>query len=222
MKAYSVTHRFISNGIALEPDDRLGPCVVLGEGGRGRSLTFVKLDRRSTPEVRTDGACPRVYEAGVVMYEAGGGARHALVQPAVGDKRVLVRISSAGVYTRGTCGLIRPYWGEPLHVTGGRGAFGDAGRLGTWADELWIIAPGQAVYVSPAGGHKVESFGLYLNPDTGVLERWRHDDFRSEIAVPWSRTASSEARALASALAESRGHLLLSECLRLEASPVTL
>lgn len=221
MKCYSVTHRFITEGIDLAPYVNLGLCMALGESGRGRELTLVKLDRRSTPEVRTDGACPRVHEAGVIQYEAGGQARHALVQPAPGDNRALVRVCANGPYTRHTYGRIVPYWGEPVRVTGGHGAHGDAGRLGTWADDLWIISPGQALFIQPSGGDKVKTFILYHSP-AGKLERWSPQDFRSEVVGGWKETATDSERERACALAESRDHRLLSNYLHANAPAVRL
>ena len=221
MKTYSVTYRMIKEGIDLISDQRLGLCVGLGESGRGRELTLVKLDRRSTPEVRTDGACPRVHEAGVIQYEAGGQARHALAQPAPGDKRALVRISTAGPYTRHTYGRIVPYWGEPVRVTGGHGAHGDAGRLGTWADDLWIISPGQALFIQPSGGDKVSTFILYHSP-AGKLERWDVEAWRAEVVGRWKETATDAERASALALAEQRGNKSLVALLQSEAAAVRL
>lgn len=224
MKAYSVTYRMIKEGIDLVSDQRLGLCVGLGESGRGRELTLVKLDRQETPEVRTDDGRTRVHEAGVIAFDAGGRTRHALVSPAPGDNRALVRICTSGPYTRHTYGRTVPYWGEPVRVTGGHGAHGDAGRLGTWSDSLWILRPGEAVFIQPSGGDKVSTFILYHSPDSpaGKLERWDVEAWRAEVVGGWKLTATDSERASALALAEQRGNKSLVALLQSEAASVRL
>lgn len=212
MKTYTANHRSVREGLSLESHERLGPSLALGENGRGRVLVHVKLDNREPPEVEVSTSeydpgtkYRRVLAAGVVQYEAGGVKRQALVAPAPGDKRVLVKVSSSGTYTRNTYGVIVAYWEEPKLVARGSGAFGDAGRLGSWADDLWIIPPGSAVWVSPAGGDKLQPRVLYHQPE-GLLALWSPEDFRAQVIAPWKSAASAEERARRVALAQERNN----------------
>jgi len=185
-------------GIKTIPDQFLGQVVSLGEAGRGRELTKVKLDSRNPPIV-LDG---NIHEAGIMEFEAGGRKRHALIAGKSGDTRALVVTCAGTCYTRGTSGSSSAYWGNPVRVTGGYGAFGDAGRLGTWDHSLWILAADDAVVVLPSGGHKVTPYVLWHNGEK--IEKLGVEDFRTQIIGRWLETASPEMLASAIEIATAR------------------
>lgn len=78
--------------------------------------------------------------------QAGGTAfllKAGTVRPA--QRGVLVRISTRGCYTKGSCGSIELVWGEATKVAEGTWAEGDAGRVAAGPDALWHV-PGAAFF----------------------------------------------------------------------------
>lgn len=207
MKTFTTSHSRIETGLRIQDDERLGRVVAMGEDGRGREYTKVKLDGRTQPTV-TDG---KVLDAGLVEFEAGGRKRHALVAGKPGDRRILVRVYTGATYTRGCSGSACEYWGDAKRITGGYGAFGDAGRLGTWDDALWVLNPGDAVFVKPSGGHKTEAY--VISYDGNQPKCWPVEEYRTEVLGPWLATAAPEAKTAAIAKARARGNNKLAEYL---------
>lgn len=116
--------------------------IGLGEEGRGRKLTLVN--------------CPK-----------GIGDREdvTLFAPKVGKPKItlgrdnspcwLMRLSTEGAYIRGANGNVRVLKGQEDRVSvvaRGQGAFGDAGRTGTWDDLLVQVAPETVLRVKPSRG----------------------------------------------------------------------
>ena len=199
MKTYTTSQGRIILGVGVSADDNLGTVVALGEQGRGREFTKVKLDGRNPPSV-TDG---KVFDAGLVEFEAGGRKRHALISGKPGDNRILVRVHTGTTYTRNCSGSACEYWGEPKRITGGYGAFGDAGRLGTWDDGLWVMNPGDAIFVKPSGGHKTEPYVISYE-EGNQPKCWTAEEFRTEVIGAWVTTATPEQVAVATARAKER------------------
>lgn len=78
--------------------------------------------------------------------QAGGSVfllKAGTVRPA--QRGVLVRISTRGCYTKGSCGSIELVWGEATKVAEGTWAEGDAGRVAGGPDALWHV-PGAAFF----------------------------------------------------------------------------
>lgn len=187
MRCFSYAGGRVVDGIAVKQHEKLGFCASFGEDGRGRHLERVKLDQRRPPQV-IDG---RILDAGVLEFVAGGVKRHAFTAPGSPDGRILLDVDSDGPYTRGEGGYIVPMWGVPIQVAQGYGAWGDAGRLGTLAHELWLLGEGDAIFVKVAGGHK--SGHAVLQNTAGKVDVWTNVDvWRSDVVVPWLTTATPE------------------------------
>jgi hypothetical protein len=151
MKTFLVYPIGVQPYFKLQSDPALGPCLVLGEAGRGRRFVKIKLDRQRPPAVVEIDGGPAIEDAGLVQFEAGGATRHAFTAPAPGDRRFLIRFYTGRAYVRHTSGRVFQLRGNPVKVAEGYGAFGDAGRLGTWDDVLFIASPGDAFEVRPSG-----------------------------------------------------------------------
>jgi len=181
MRCYTITRAGAREGIAVLDDPALGRVVALGEAGRGRLLTKVKLDGRRPPSV-VDGL---VHRAAVAAFEAPAGVRrHCLVAPKdEGDPRVLLRVSTSGCYTRNTLGRVTVVAGEATIVTRGHGAEGAAGRLGDWEDVLVIAAPGSAIKVKPYGGYKTPPYVAVVGGD-GTVSVLPYEDWQASQGAP--------------------------------------
>jgi hypothetical protein len=96
--------------------------IPLGEKGRGRILVNV--------------ACPATFTYLEVGATKQGKPR---LNPSTNSKGWVARISTEGAYIRGACGSVStsPEVVDKIRVIArGQGAFGDAGRTGTWDDLL--------------------------------------------------------------------------------------
>jgi hypothetical protein len=96
--------------------------IPLGEKGRGRILVNV--------------ACPATFTHLEVGTTKQGKPR---LNPSTHPKGWVARISTEGAYVRGAFGNVTtsPEVGDKIQVVArGQGAFGDAGRTGTWDDIL--------------------------------------------------------------------------------------
>lgn len=84
----------------------------------------------------------------------------------------LVRVSTQYTYTRGTSGrILNPNREQKIKVIScGLGAYGDAGRIGSWKDYLLQAPVGSYLCVLPSGGRsKIPSYYLYFG-DSNVLK----------------------------------------------------
>lgn len=135
MKAYNFSKRGLTLGIPTDTD-AAGQHVLLGETGRGRVPNFVRVERTNPPTMDGD----RIVEADVLLTRR-------FVASSVTTTDVLVRVSSDGTYTRSRRGESAAWLGRPRLLAEGKGADGDAGRIGSWTDVLWHLAPGEAVLV---------------------------------------------------------------------------
>ncbi len=221
MKCYTTHGGLLTPGLDVVSNERLGPVVALGELGRGRTLTRVKLDRREPPITIPAHVCPtcglqagwcyqhpspalpRVLEADIVAYEAAGHAQHALARALGLDERSLIRCNTGAAYIRGARGCTEPYWGSPSRVTGGHGAFGDAGRVGTWTDELWILAPGEALLVRPSRG---SAWVVWDSDDEAPPRVWAPEDWRTAVRESVIPVLTAERRERELRLSTERRH----------------
>lgn len=185
MKAFNGTRI----GIPLHNDPKLGLIVGLGELGRGRIFTKIKMDNRSAPKIEYD----RLMEAGVKSFKIGENQEFfTFTASKENDNRAIVRISSNGTYTRNTNGYSKVYWGTPKLVCSGMGAYGAAGRIGSWQDCLYIMSEGDAILNIPSGGYKVKpEIYLYHN---GSVSVWDPKEFRATYLRGIIENASAEER----------------------------
>jgi len=81
----------------------------------------------------------------------------------------LAVVSGSGCYTRGTYGSVYclPQDKNKIKVVAiGVGAYGAAGRIGTWNEFLIVIPDNTFLKIRPAGGsHKIERYWLYFDED---------------------------------------------------------
>lgn len=113
--------------------------LTLGEKGRGRVLVNV--------------ACPQKFEYLEIGTTKQGKPR---LNASKSSKGWLARISTHGAYIRGATGNVstNPEIAEKIKVIArGKGAFGDAGRTGTW-DDILILT-------------ELENFWLRVKPTRG-------------------------------------------------------
>ncbi|MEB3214498.1 MAG: hypothetical protein VKL39_24330 [Leptolyngbyaceae bacterium] len=114
------------------------PSIVLGEEGRNRKRVLVRVQEGLDPERPVKVFAPKV---GLPLVS----------QDDVVDGRALVRISTEGRYQRGAVGSVCVLDGDPVLVAQGKGAYGDAGRIGEWTDSLILMSPGDVLRVKPCG-----------------------------------------------------------------------
>jgi hypothetical protein len=147
-KAYNLVAKEVSVA------DRIISVIQLGEDGRGRQLTSV--------------LCPTGIEDGEnVEVTLGEEKANGLVtKPRISKVEEgsfdsssqfwCARISTHGAYVRGANGNVShditdPYC-VPKLVAKGYGAFGDAGRTGTWDDIIVVVRDGSILRVKPSRG----------------------------------------------------------------------
>lgn len=176
----------------------LGPVVFLGEEGRGRQYEKIGLDRKIPADI-IDG---RILEANPrkVSLPASSGKPaktfYVLERPSTGGGwDQLIRINTYSSYIRGGSGRWNTIAGAPETLISGYGAFGDAGRIGSWSDGLIRMRPGDVLKVSPSrsiGG--IDSFALWVD-ETGKLETAPWADYEQIIAVAAVEAIVAETRA---------------------------
>ena len=142
MKAFN-----LSSAISTVVAGREISVLSLGESGRGRSLVQIPC-----PPGLEDGvavtATPAVVKTNGLKtkpkIEAGGG----------GGDHWVARISTKTSYIRGANGNVSlsPGGEAPALIAKGHGAFGDAGRTGTWDDVIVVVPDGTILRVKPARG----------------------------------------------------------------------
>lgn len=174
MKAFTFKAGRIEAGIAVGDDPALGRVISIGQNGRGRVETKIKFDRRNPPAEVPSG---RIDELGLTQFTDGGGtARFAATAPRLNDTRVCLRADTLAGYVRHATGTCVPYLGSPRFVASGQWAEGDAGRLGSGTDSLWVMTHGDCVRIK-----------------TSRAGRWV---VRIEGAVPVARTLEDFLRLL--------------------------
>lgn len=185
MKTYSFSHGSLSAGIALTADEKFGPVVYLGEAGRGRRYEKVALSRKNPPEVRDN----KVFAAEPVKIVVPARDNKpeqifwVLSKPQKSeDGSVLVRINTKCTYTRDTSGNWKTITGNPETVVSGYGAYGLAGRIGSWDDGLVIMRPGDVLRVKRSGGHKNRPDALYFNAE-GTLNSMDFEEWQALQAI---------------------------------------
>jgi hypothetical protein len=127
--------------------------VELGEEGRGRKQMFI----------------PFHAEEGLDSYDIGqtktGRIKIMTDRNTPPKKGWIAKLSGDGVYTRGTYGSVYILLEDKSNIEileKGYGAFGIAGRIGSWNDFLVIVKDYPTRFlIRPAGGsHKIERYWL--------------------------------------------------------------
>jgi len=128
--------------------------IRLGQRGRGRSLALVPYH------------APKDCEFLDISLTKSG--KYKIVKGEKDDKWLAV-VSGAGTYTRDTYGTVYclPKDKENIKIVAvGSGAYGDAGRIGSWYDFLAIVPNNTFLKVRPAGGKfKMPRYWLYFSED---------------------------------------------------------
>jgi hypothetical protein len=139
MKAYNL------NAITYNASFGAVEVLKLGEEGRGRKITLV-----TCPKGLVDGENVTLFTPKVGKPKIGQGGETNSDQPCW-----LMRISAEGAYVRGANGNVRVLKGQEANVSvvsRGRGAFGDAGGVGSWDDLLMQVSPDTVLRVKPSRG----------------------------------------------------------------------
>jgi hypothetical protein len=184
MKCYTINESECFAGISVTESER-GNHVFLGEEGRGRHYERVALHKSNPPQ-----QVERViFDAHPVKISLPANESkpakefYVLASPKNSqDPRVLVRVNCYGTYTKGSNGTYE--WDEQSKgytLVTAFGAWGIAGRVGTWADDLLMLSPGDLVRIKPSGGYKVSSYILKLLED-GELIFEKEQDYLNALA----------------------------------------
>jgi len=131
-------------------------CLLLGEEGRGRKRVIIPF-HASYDEDATD------YEIGVTKK-----GNPKIIRTNKSTEGWIARISTYYTYTRNTRGYYEIIQGNIKEVATGYGAFGIAGRIGSWDDALVVVKPPfpAIVKVYPSGGrHKISPYYLVFHED---------------------------------------------------------
>lgn len=204
MKCYTWSNGKIAEGIALKQDDRLGLVVYLGEASShkrdSRRYEAISLSTKSmplkagSPGPNGEVLNPRVVEATPrqITLPAKPGMPEkkffVLEAPTASDPRILVRINAYGGYVRDGSGYWRTEAGTPEDLIAGHGEFGDAGRLGGWADGLVVIKPGDVLRISPTVG---ATCALWIEGDKPTTATWK--EYEQIIAVAAAEATMAKA-----------------------------
>lgn len=128
--------------------------VTLGERGRGRHESYIPFHAPIDCQL-------------IELSTTKSG--HIKIVPSQSSLDWLAVVSGSGVYTRNTYGTVYvpPYLtGNVKVVEYGYGAYGDAGRIGTWYEFLITVKDGTLLKVRPAGGSsKIARYWLYFGND---------------------------------------------------------
>jgi hypothetical protein len=193
MKLFTWKDGEIRQGLALASDERLGKVVALGEAGRGRRFEKVGLDRFEPAEI-VDGCVLEAHLKKITLAakpEKGLKEKtfYVLQKPHKNEEgAVLVRICTDTGYLRGANGRYSTVEGQPVTLISGHGAFGEAGRVGSWADSLVTMKKGDVVRVRPSRGE--HSYALWLDGGKPVTATWQ--EYENVVAVKKSAAADPE------------------------------
>lgn len=167
MKLFTFRYGKLTQGITETTHEHLGRVLRLGERGRGRWEALVTI-HRDLPDP-FDECHPIVRERIVNDHPV----QAVLLVPARAPHNdVLVRVCTDGPYTRHTYGVVKHRAGIATRLAHGWGAAGDAGRLGTWDDDLWQLSPDALLDVKLFGGSKSGRYALFVRNAQPVAMRW--------------------------------------------------
>ena len=206
MRCFTFGNRVLGNGIKLTPDVRFGQVVYLGEEGRGRRYEKVALSQRNPPfkygSMGTNGEVlnPHVREAHPVKVtlpaKDGRPERVFYILEAEGqgdEPAVLVRVNTYGGYLKNGSGYWKTVAGSPEVLIAGYGAFGDAGRIGGWADGLVVMRPGDVLRIHPTRSWGDGDSALWVD-EAGALQTASWADYENLTAVAQAEAVIAEAK----------------------------
>lgn len=184
MKTFTWVNGRVGEGLSLTDDERLGRVVCLGEAGRGRRYEKVALSRKVPAEV-VNGCVREAHPVKITLPprdEKPEKSFYVLEKARSNEVKVLVRINTHTSYVRGASGRYEGVGGDPETLIAGHGAFGAAGRVGTWSDGLVVMRSGDVLRVYPsreiAG---TSSYALWLEDGKPVTTSWQ--DYENLQAV---------------------------------------
>lgn len=129
--------------------------IVIGESGRGRKQVFIP-------------APAGMKETELVEIGLTQSGRPKIIR-SESQEDWLAKISSSGTYTRNTYGSIyvpKNYLGNVQIIASGYGAYGDAGRIGTFYEFLLTVKDDSFIKIRPSGGeHKRPPYWLRFTND---------------------------------------------------------
>lgn len=128
--------------------------IILGEKGRGRYQSIIPYHALKDVEYlkinKTKSNKPKIVKSD-------------------NNENWLAVVSGAGCYTRNTYGTVyclEKYQDDIKIVSKGMGAYGDAGRIGSWNEFLVIVPDNTFLKIRPAGGsYKIPRYWLYFGKD---------------------------------------------------------
>ena len=185
MKCYTWELGEVTSGIQVEEDENLGIVIPLGSEGRGggRYLEKVELFQKDPPEIK-EGRIFDAHPVKIVTELEKHKHYHKLAKPpdSSNNGRILVRINTRWVFTRGTHGKWESLAGSPKDLMVGYGSRDIVTqRSATWSDGLILLSPGDAVCITPEGGYKVELYVVFYDKD-GVVHDLLLSEYRSRFA----------------------------------------
>lgn len=141
--------------------------ISLGEEGRGRKSTLIPYHAKEDAEYLEIG------------FSKNGNSK---IINSTAKENWLASLNGCGTYTRGTYGTVyvpKEYLSNIKVIAYGYGAYGDAGRIGTWMDYLVEVKEGTLLKVRPSGGsHKRERYWLYFgDKEVSRIEKNEMDMF---------------------------------------------
>ena len=138
MKAYNLAAKVI------EVAGNKIPVIQLGENGRGRLLVSIPCPERLQDGDTVQALPPQTKANGLKT-------KPSIKRSNDPENGWVARISTNGSYIRGACGNISydPTQPAPIVIAKGYGAFGDAGRTGTWDDVVVQVSDGTVLRVKP-------------------------------------------------------------------------
>jgi len=187
MQCFSFRGGEIVSGIKLDKGS-LGAAIRLGEEGRGRKIVEIPVVKFEAEEAVNWAAVANI----------GNGMFGLVKSQKAEPNSCLVRICTRQGYTRRGNGSWKLWKGNPILVTKGSGADGDAGRIGNWDDGLFILHEGDVIFVRPSGDGP--DYALFVKNSKVEVEDWlkwkirdaeRDPDFYvAKGTAPWGHVPS--------------------------------
>lgn len=131
--------------------------ITVGQEGRGRRIVYVHAPENFTGSEPIEVASTRSGGVKLVHSKNYGTSNY-----------WCAKISSAGTYTKRTGGAIYTNDMSAEVLAYGNGAYGDAGRNGSWLEILVKIKDGSMIRVEPIGGYKTDNYFLHFT-ETEVI-----------------------------------------------------
>ena len=131
--------------------------IQLGEKGRGRLLVSIPCPKGLQDGDTVQALPPQTKANGLKTKPSIKGSDNP-------ENGWVARISTNGSYIRGACGNISydPTQPAPIVIAKGYGAFGDAGRTGTWDDVVVQVPDGTVLRIKPT---RADAYYLWFQED---------------------------------------------------------